>query len=194
MASAARAIRRMTAKQPMRPAAIAVAIESASAPVSRPMDVELDGSAVKLVKQVRGEDLSGRSEPGALAGQAENVGRVPVDHAQVVRDQKNCEALLLLDAPHELVQLLLARLVDAGRGFIEQQDTGAADESHRHEEALELSARKHPDRPGGGRAQADAQERLRHVLPGFRHGSLGEQQVVPRERPGTADVELLWPV
>src|ERR1700690_2623906 len=121
MASAASAIRGMTAKQPTRTAATATVMETTSAPISRGMDVELHRFAVELMQALGRQDRLGRPHARVCMAEAENIRRVAIDHAEVVRNQENCQPLLLLHAPDELVELLLPWLVHAGSGLIEQE-------------------------------------------------------------------------
>src|ERR1044071_3022133 len=110
IASDASAMRRITAKQPIIPAAIAIAIEAAMAPASC-MDVVVDRAA-DLAQPLRGEDLGRCTEPRALAAQAQHRGGVVVHHAQLVRDHERGEPALAAQAGDQLVESLLAGLVD----------------------------------------------------------------------------------
>src|SRR5215813_4906853 len=142
-ASAASAIRRISAKQPTRPAATAMATGSASA--SGLMDVVIHGRPVHLVEDVGREDRPRRPQARLAPAQAQHGGRVPVDDGQLVRDEEDREPLLLLEAPRQLVQALLPRLVDAGGRLVEQEDGRVAGEGEGDEQALELATRQRPD-------------------------------------------------
>jgi hypothetical protein len=74
------------------------------------------------------------------------VVRVALDHGELMRDEQDRETLVVLKAIHELVQSLLAGLVDPSRRLVEQKDGWIADEGERDEQALELSARQRADR------------------------------------------------
>src|SRR5262249_10300033 len=98
-ASAARAIRRISAKQATRPAATAMATGSANA--SGLMDVVIHGRPVHLVEDVGREDRPRRPQARLAPAQAQHGGRVPVDDGQLVRDEEDREPLLLLEAPRQ---------------------------------------------------------------------------------------------
>src|SRR5882724_3065531 len=145
MASAARTIRLITAKEPTSPAAIATAIERTSAPGSIVMDVESGGRSIDLVKEIRRQHRFWRPEARSFTRQAEDVRRIPVDHAQLVRDEDDGQAVCFLKATDQLIQALLPGLVDARRGLVEQQDAGPAHERQRQKKPLELAPRERSD-------------------------------------------------
>src|SRR4051812_1986841 len=110
IASDASAIRRITAKQPIIPAAIAMASEAMIQPTSC-MDVVVDG-AVQLVQPLGGEDLGRRTEPRALAAEAQHRRGVMIHDAELVRDHQRGQPAVAAQPRDQLVEPLLARLVD----------------------------------------------------------------------------------
>ena len=80
MASAASVILRMTAKQPTKPAAEAMLIESANEPSSRNvMDMKPDGHTVKPGEYLGREDGLRRPNAAIVPAKAQNVGGVSVN-------------------------------------------------------------------------------------------------------------------
>src|SRR5271165_493363 len=126
IASAARAIRRITAKQPTRPAAIAIVIESKK--VLKVMDVIVEGRSIDFREQIGREDLPRRPKARVFMPEAQHVRRVLINDRKVVRDEKHRDALFFLKMTHYLIQLLLTWLIHTCRGFIEQQDGRIAQE------------------------------------------------------------------
>src|SRR5579871_1687655 len=86
-ASAANAILRITTKQPMRPAAIATEIERIRFSIM--VYVILHGRSIDFGQKIRRENLSGRTETSALAGQAQHAIGILIHHRQLVRDEEN---------------------------------------------------------------------------------------------------------
>ena len=71
-----------------------------------------------------------------------NPGGVPVHHGKIMRDQNDSEAVTFLDVFNQFVEALLARGIDARRGFIEQEQLRIGEEAKRNQDALELAAGK----------------------------------------------------
>src|SRR5450432_1146591 len=152
MASAASVIRRMTAKQPTRPAAAPAPTESASALGSNVIvNVVADRGAVQLLQQLRGQDMPGRAEAGVPAGQTQNVRRVLKDHAQIVRDEQKGQTLLGTKSLDRVIDGVLSRLVHPGGGLVEQQDSRTPHQRRGHQQSLELASREGSDRLAHGR-------------------------------------------
>ena len=134
-----------------------------------------------------------RSHARLLAAQAQHVGGVPVDHAELVRDEQDREAVVLLKAADQLVQLLLPWLINARRRLIEQEHVGIADKGERDEQTLELPARQDANRLLGDVCRdADEGQRARHArvrLPGQRRPRA--QEVHAGDRHVAFEIELL---
>src|ERR1700690_2737626 len=114
IASAARVILRMTAKQPTKPAAAPAATESAMALGSKVMvNVVGDGSAVEFFKELGGENLPRDAEARVPARQAKHIGGVVIDDTQVVRDEQDGQAAFGTKTIERVVDGVLARLVHA---------------------------------------------------------------------------------
>src|SRR5664279_223084 len=90
IASAASVIRRMTAKQPTKPAAAPAPMESAMALGSKVI-VNVIGNrcAVQLGKQLGGENVPRNTETGMPARQTQHIGGVLIDDAEIVRDEQD---------------------------------------------------------------------------------------------------------
>src|SRR5216684_3443637 len=147
IASAASVIRRITAKHPTNPAAVAIAKESTSELISIVvMDVESNPRAVEFAKRLGSQNLLRYSEARISSAHAQYRRRMLINDAQVVRDQQHGHAALLLEPLNHRVDFLLAGLVDAGGGLVEQQDTRIADKREGHQQPLKLTARHRPDR------------------------------------------------
>src|ERR1019366_227127 len=141
MASAASVMRRITAKQPTTPAAAPVAIERARLLGSKLIvDVVGDGRAVELFEAGGGEHGGGTPEERAAMRKAQDARRNAVDHAEIVGDEEGRELPLAPEPLERVIQARLPRLVDAGRGLVEEQDAGPPREGDGHEGALELAA------------------------------------------------------
>ena len=69
-----------------------------------------------------------RAEAMPLATEAEHSRGVPIDDREVVGDEEDCEATVLLKAVYELVQAFLTRFVHAGCRFIKEQDVRPTDQ------------------------------------------------------------------
>src|SRR6202165_1204135 len=129
IASAASDILRITAKQPTRPAAIAIAMETERALTEVIVAVVLDRSPVHLLESLGWEDLPRRTEAGAhRPAQTQHVGRVAIDEAQLVGDEEQRQTALLLQTMDHLVEQLLARVIHAGGRVVGQQHRRGADE------------------------------------------------------------------
>src|SRR5574341_1980752 len=168
MASEARVMRRITAKQPTRPAATAMPTGSASAPIeSVVMDVEPHRHAVRLLQSLGGKDFHRRPVAARPPAKAQHVRRVAVDETQLVRDEQDREAGALLNTPHHGVHRLLARLIDAGGRLVEQQHGGISHQREREQQALELAAGQRADRPRGQLGREPHQIQCApHAVPG----------------------------
>src|SRR5262249_1359684 len=86
-ASPARAMRRMTAKQPTSPAASAIVADSARA--SMFMHVKGDRRPVNLVQEIRRQNGRGFAKVRRSGAQAEDVRGMLMHHRQIVRDKKH---------------------------------------------------------------------------------------------------------
>jgi len=99
----------------------------------------------------------------------------------------------MLQATDELVQSLLARLVDPGRRLIEQEDGRVADQGKRDEQPLELSARQRADRvPGDVGRDVDEAQGPRDVRLGLpRQRRARSEKVEAGDRDVALEVEVL---
>src|SRR6266550_5924747 len=138
-ASPARAIRRITAKQPTSPAASAIAVERVSA--SMVMDVKCYRRPVNLVEQLRGQDRSRRAEVCGASTETEHIGCVLIDNRELVRNQEYRQMPIGLKALNELIQPLLSGFVDTGGRLVEQQDVRIPHQGKGDEQPLKLPAR-----------------------------------------------------
>src|SRR6478609_3375636 len=137
-ASPASAMRRITAKHPMSPAASAIVDDSARA--SMLMDVKGNGRSVDLVQQIRREDGPGFSEMCGAAAQTQYVGRVLMGNGQIVGNQENGEPPFRLQPLDDFIQPFLSWFIDARRRLVEQQHIGIAHQRKRDQQALKLSS------------------------------------------------------
>src|SRR5579872_2442816 len=111
--SAASDILRMTAKLPTKPAAMAIAIESTAD--SRLMDVVPQRRAVEVLKHLRRQSLLRRAKAGLGPTETQDVIAIAVNDREVVGNEKDGQALFMLQSMQQRVDLLLPRLINAGR-------------------------------------------------------------------------------
>src|SRR5215813_742753 len=106
-------MRRMTAKPPIKPAAMEVAMASNAA--SAVMHVKTYGHPVDLLEDLGREDLSRRPDKPLAVAQTQHAVRRPEHHGQVMGDEKHRQRMFALNALDQQVELLLPWLVHIGR-------------------------------------------------------------------------------
>ena len=79
--------------------------------------------------------------------QTGHLGDVPVDDADVVGDQDDGDAFLLVQAVEKAVEMALGFRIDARRRLVEKQDPGLVDDGPGDEDALLLAAGQAADPP-----------------------------------------------
>src|ERR1035437_387648 len=144
-ASEASAMRRITAMDPTRPAATAIAAGISSSLSGGVMRMESHRCAIHLLEALGGKHLHRPPEIGAPWRQAKYAIAVRVHEAQIVRNQQQCHPLFELKAAQQGVDAPFTGLVDAGGRFVEQEDGGPSDQREREQEALELTAGQRSD-------------------------------------------------
>src|SRR5262249_48004260 len=137
-ASPARAMRRMTAKQPTSPAASAIVADSARA--SMLMHVKGDRRPVNLVQEIRRQNGRGFAKMRRSGAQTQDVPRMLMDHRQIMRDEKHGKFAFRLQALDELVEPFLPRFVDTGGRFIQKQHVRITHQRKGDQESLKLPA------------------------------------------------------
>lgn len=106
------------------------------------MSVGSDVQAVSLAERFCVHDMLGGAFAADDAIQSVDPGSVAVDHGEVVRNQHDCEFMAAMDLADEFVEILFARGINAGSGFVEQEKVGVVQETESDEDALHLAARE----------------------------------------------------
>jgi hypothetical protein len=121
-------------------------------------EVELAG--VRLAQRVAVDHVLGLAVDVHAAVDADEVVRLAGQREQIVRDGDHTEAELVLEAPHQRVELLLGRQVEAGGRLIEDQQLRAGAQRLRQHHAPLLAARERTDRTLRTVADADPHQRI----------------------------------
>src|ERR1019366_3183969 len=130
-------MRRITAKQPTSPAAMAIVSESVSELISGPvMDMEINGGSVQVTQGVGSQHGLRGAEAWVRATEAEHRVGVMVNDTEVVRDQQNGDVVLLLEPPDGGIENFLAGFVDTCGRFVEEQNVRFADEREGNQKPL----------------------------------------------------------
>src|ERR1044071_1893303 len=150
-ASAASAMRRMTAKQPTSPAATAIAAGTTSVSMVI-VEVKLDPASVEPREQILRENFPRLpvADLAEAASQTQDSGREFMDDRQVVRHEKHRELPLPLQAHDQLVQPLLSGFIDTRGRFVEQQHVRLPCEREGDEQTLKLTSGQRADREVDG--------------------------------------------
>src|SRR5436305_4200613 len=101
--------------------------------------IETLGLAIELSQNVGCYGL-GRSDTDAAAVETQNARRLAIDKAHIVRDGDDRKIIFVLEPLDQAVDMLFARLVDAGGRFIEYQHIRSAKQGEGDQPELKLSA------------------------------------------------------
>ena len=121
---------------------------------------EVELARVRLAQRVAVDHVVGVTVDVHAAVDADQVVGLAREREQVVRDRDHREAELVLQAPHQRVELLLGGQVEADGRLVEDQQLAAGAERLRERHATLLAARELPDRPACQRGDAHSRERL----------------------------------
>ena len=103
-------------------------------------------AAIKMLERFGRQCFIGIAVADAGLIDAEHLGRIAIDEAQVVRNKYHGNAEQVFEAMDQLIDLFFAALVDRRRRFVENEHIWFAEESECNESALELAAGKMADR------------------------------------------------
>ena len=89
--------------------------------IVKTVSAEADICAEQIVDYLRRERFPWSSQTQTSPVQAKNLGRITKHKAQVMRDHDTGQAILILQAMNQLINVFLTWLVDTGGRFVKQQ-------------------------------------------------------------------------